>query len=211
MKTFSVTLLETYYTNAHLLAQKNAAMPVEKGGLGLHPENTAMDRAKAMGFNTEKTWYHSTLHGDISNFSHAGSFMGHSGMTGIHLTDNPKMASRYLDRYGSYDYMQRPFHKAVVPVLINSGKTKEYDSPVKSGVPLGAPIPKGFVPDYINKGYDSAALKDHISSRGGVRHVDENHKYKISGTEIIMSKPHHIRSIHAAFDPMRKHETDILA
>lgn len=30
-------------------AQRNAALPVEKGGLGLHPNNTPMERAEAMG------------------------------------------------------------------------------------------------------------------------------------------------------------------
>lgn len=34
----------------HAIAQRNAALPVEQGGLGLHPENTAMDRAKALGY-----------------------------------------------------------------------------------------------------------------------------------------------------------------
>ena len=42
-------LLESDYSHAHKEAQKNAALPVEKGGLGLHKNNTAMDRANAMG------------------------------------------------------------------------------------------------------------------------------------------------------------------
>lgn len=51
---------KTKYELAHELAQKNA---VEM--LGLHPNNTAMDRAKAMGFDTHA--YHGTR-GDISAF-----------------------------------------------------------------------------------------------------------------------------------------------
>lgn len=34
------------------IAQANAAKPVSEGGLGLPPDNTAMDRARAMGFDT---------------------------------------------------------------------------------------------------------------------------------------------------------------
>ena len=34
------------------IAQENAAKPVSEGGLGLPPDNTAMDRARAMGFDT---------------------------------------------------------------------------------------------------------------------------------------------------------------
>jgi len=40
------------------IAQKNAALPIEKGGLGLHPNNTAAERAKAMGFADDA--YHGT-------------------------------------------------------------------------------------------------------------------------------------------------------
>lgn len=40
------------------LAQQRAALPIEQGGLGLPPTNTAMDRAKAMGFDTDV--YHAT-------------------------------------------------------------------------------------------------------------------------------------------------------
>jgi len=42
---------------AHEVAQKNA---VEM--LGLHPENTAMERAKALGFDIENPAYHGTRH-----------------------------------------------------------------------------------------------------------------------------------------------------
>jgi hypothetical protein len=51
-------LPETEYSIAHKIAQKNASLPIEKGGLGLPRNNTAMDRAKAMGFL--KPYYHGT-------------------------------------------------------------------------------------------------------------------------------------------------------
>jgi hypothetical protein len=47
------------------LAQQRAALPIEQGGLGLPPTNTAMDRAKAMGFNDE--FFHGTG-ADIQKF-----------------------------------------------------------------------------------------------------------------------------------------------
>lgn len=40
----------TKYEIAHDEARINAAKPIEQGGLGLPPDNTAMDRARAMGF-----------------------------------------------------------------------------------------------------------------------------------------------------------------
>ena len=50
----------TEFEQAHLLAQRNAALPVEKGGLGLPADNTAMDRARAMGFDVDNPVYHGT-------------------------------------------------------------------------------------------------------------------------------------------------------
>lgn len=47
------------------LAQQRAALPIEQGGLGLPPNNTAMDRAKAMGFDADV--YHGTG-ADIAKF-----------------------------------------------------------------------------------------------------------------------------------------------
>lgn len=45
-------------SDAMLIAQKNAALPKSQGGLGLPLNNTPMDRARAMGFDTPA--YHGT-------------------------------------------------------------------------------------------------------------------------------------------------------
>jgi hypothetical protein len=42
------------------LAQQRAALPIKKGGLGLPPNNTALDRAVAMGFDTDTNYIHMT-------------------------------------------------------------------------------------------------------------------------------------------------------
>jgi len=47
----------TEFEQAHLTAQRNAALPVNQGGLGLAADNTAMDRARAMGFKGEGVHY----------------------------------------------------------------------------------------------------------------------------------------------------------
>ena len=49
-----------------IIAQKNASLPIEQGGLGLPANNTAMDRAKAMGFDTPA--YHGTKETNIESF-----------------------------------------------------------------------------------------------------------------------------------------------
>ena len=48
------------------VAQHNASLPIEEGGLGLPTNNTAMDRAKAMGFDTPV--YHGTKETNITEF-----------------------------------------------------------------------------------------------------------------------------------------------
>jgi hypothetical protein len=77
------------------LAQQRAALPVEQGGLGLLANNTAMDRAKAMGFET------SALHGsgtpDINAFDPnlVGTKAGNAFDNYMWFTSSPESASGY--------------------------------------------------------------------------------------------------------------------
>ena len=50
----------TEFEQAHLTAQRNAALSVNQGGLGLAADNTAMDRARAMGYDVDNPVYHGT-------------------------------------------------------------------------------------------------------------------------------------------------------
>ena len=47
----------TEFEQSHLIAQQSAALRVSQGGLGLAPDNTAMDRARAMGFDVDNKLY----------------------------------------------------------------------------------------------------------------------------------------------------------
>jgi hypothetical protein len=80
------------------LAQQRASLPKEMGGLGLPADNTAMDRAKAMGFS--KDTYHGSFR-DIKKLDPSvGSTESHAGK-GVYSTDSPKDASRnYASIYG---------------------------------------------------------------------------------------------------------------
>lgn len=77
------------------LAQERASLPVSKGGLGLPADNTAMDRAKAMGFNVPV--YHGT-NADIVAMSTAGK--GKTAGAGAFVTNNPIQAETYLGGVG---------------------------------------------------------------------------------------------------------------
>jgi len=83
----SIKSVKTPFEIAHDIAQKNAV-----DMLGLHPENTAMDRAKALGFDVDNPVYHGTTH-NFSQFNKKNinpeSYMG----SGYYFTSNPKDAS----------------------------------------------------------------------------------------------------------------------
>lgn len=173
-----------------------------KAGLEMG-EAERLARAAEQGFDTSKTWYHSALQ-PIEQFDQTGKFMGRSGTSGIHLTDNPQMASRYLDRYGEIDYKGEPFNKNIMPVYVRPGNVLERQQPFPTNLPLGAPIPPGFVSPVERAGYDALVRPDAISGRGGVKHVDPGTRGAITGNEMILTDPSRVRSIHAAFDPANK-------
>jgi hypothetical protein len=74
-------LPDTEFSRAHQAAQQHAALPVEQGGLGLPNDNTAMDRALALGFDTDA--YHGTRI-DFNEFQPKSWF-----------ADEPSYASNY--------------------------------------------------------------------------------------------------------------------
>jgi hypothetical protein len=85
-------------------ARANAALPVEQGGLGLPPTNTARDRAMALGYGDLNDPSQDLYHGSLSSFD---SFNPYSASTesfagrGVYLTDSPEDASiNYASIYG---------------------------------------------------------------------------------------------------------------
>jgi hypothetical protein len=83
----------TEFEVKQLTAQRNAALPIAEGGLGLPASNTAMDRAKALGFDINNPAYHGTTK-DISEFD-VNDARGKGFNTGSNVTDNPYLANTY--------------------------------------------------------------------------------------------------------------------
>ena len=98
MNTLRFYLLEavTEYDERHRIAQHNASLPIEHGGLGLHKDNTSLDRAKAMGFDVDNHVYHGTNF-DFSEFNRVGEKVNALGL-GHYTTPTPKKADMYGDR-----------------------------------------------------------------------------------------------------------------
>jgi len=86
------------------IAQANAALPVEQGGLGLPPNNTPLQRAEAMGYKTPA--YHGT-NADIEVFDVVGK--DKTAGAGAFFTTNPVVAETYVSGSGGGN---------ILPVLI---------------------------------------------------------------------------------------------
>jgi hypothetical protein len=76
---------------AFAIAQRNAARPVSEGGLGLPPNNTAADRAAAMGYDLP------AFHGTGIDFTEFAANGGHGKTrgTGVFASESPSVASAY--------------------------------------------------------------------------------------------------------------------
>ena len=168
-----------------------------------------MARARQMGFDVENPLYVSTL-GDVPAFAPYGRFRGHKGISGTSLTDNPELASRYLDRYGEVNYKGEPFSKQMMKVFIRPGEIGDYDSPIQSEYTLGAPLPENYNWPQSLEGIDTAVFPDAVSRKGPVRHLAPGAKNAIQGLEYILRDPTRVRSFTAAFDPEHSGSADLM-
>jgi hypothetical protein len=199
------------YRLAHEIAQKNAALPVSKGGLGLPPDNTALDRAKALGFDIYNKYFHGT--GDDFTEFYPNSF----------FTTKPESASTYaLDRGNTYaiDMRGDPLKAAnVMSVYVKAKKYADDDTVIKA-----AKKTKVYDPEIEDSYYYTSPNYDNFSAKAAPLVIAElkkkgydaakHYDFDMSGNEIISSQffePNQIRSTSAAFDPFRRGEADILA
>jgi hypothetical protein len=130
------------------LAQQRAALPVEKGGLGLGPANTAMERAAAMGFDTP------VYHGTKSDFAAINPSRGGEYGGGVYVAKDPNMASQFAS------YATGNVGENVIPMLTNA---KNALVTADRNVPRAIGVKK-----LMKKGYDSI---EGIGSTGDVQNV----------------------------------------
>jgi hypothetical protein len=102
----------TEFEVKQLTAQRNAALPVAEGGLGLPAINTAMDRAKALGFDVNNPVYHGTDKSfDAFDLNKIGSqtSMPSNFPKGIYTSPNVEVSLNYGKGEG----------QNVIPLLMN--------------------------------------------------------------------------------------------
>jgi hypothetical protein len=196
---------KTAFEVAQETAQRNASLPVSEGGLGLPATNTPMQRAEAMGFNTENPMYHGTNQ-NINEF-YPNTF----------FAKNPKAASSYAEER-AINYSGEN-NANVIPSLSNVNKIADYDDVIKA-----AKRAKVYNNDVQESYMYTSPYNDNFSANATPKVIAElkkkgfdsaeHYDFDMNGNQIKslqIFNPNQIRSPNAAFDPFRRNEADILA
>jgi hypothetical protein len=221
---------KTPYELAQEVAQKNA---VEM--LGLPANNTAMDRAKALGYDTP------AFHGTNRNFKGfsnemLGATTGAKSAQKAHfLAANPEMSNTYVSTSGVYNSSPPAYEKLVknkkafeefnaAPDAQSKWMVLEkYGMNYGSGqvMPVLAKLGNPKIKDYQGVGYRDETFNDLIKSakKSKKDSVVFKNTYDIGPYEgqnvqsdvYAIFNPANIRSRFAAFDPARVNEPDLLA
>ena len=226
--------MQTESELAHEVAQRNAALPVEQGGLGLPPNNTAMDRAKAMGFDTPA--YHGTNQ-DISAFdlSKAGTQMKKDWGDAAYLTPSQSNAEYYAIEaarsnnpelqaaYKKYDALASqpkqvingapqypPGTNDALAAFRLAGKNADASPSGANVMPLlvdSSRAHKHMVGGGQTDPY--LFLNERMAERGKDMAMIYDNPDKLS--EIAVYDPSKVRSRFAAFDPFERNSSNIMA
>jgi hypothetical protein len=183
---------KTKFEIAHEVAQRNAAKPISEGGLGLRPDNTAMERARAMGYADDAYRGSPTV-----NRPEPDVTLGWSSSA-------PEVANSYTakNRLRGAEWGEGPssFSPYVMPLKVRVDRTVDAGGSGWQSVPYG-----GSYTD-INR------IASDVSP-GGVKVsnvIDMGSGRKQIVADSIASYPGSVRSRFAAFDPARRNEADLL-
>jgi len=185
-------------------AAKNAMLPIAEGGLGLRKGNTAFERAKAMGYDTDRKLYHGTQK-VFDRFKPGESGMG----KGVYLTDDLSEAKGYaygnadtrakgiIDNHPDANVMEtllRGKYADLRPNTFDTGGLNIQSLMEREGL-------SGMHKGLKGKGYDGIIMDDDTGLL----------PMAIKGNHHMVYDPKNIRSTKAAFDPLRKNSSNIMA
>lgn len=197
----------TEYSDAHKIAQKNASLPIEKGGLGLHPNNTSMERAHAMGYTIPAV--HFSRHGIDTHALDSSHFaISPFDAVGTHFGSASAAHDRFKHTVGSYDTI-RPANS--YPVLIKNKPylnkdNKEWD---EDSLNLHLRDIGGYNDNKTPYNRDSA-LKLRNKVFKDADHIPYINDVESKGETSYIAPPKSVRSVFAAFDPMKKDSENLL-
>jgi hypothetical protein len=221
---------KTEFEIANEIAQKNATEM-----LGLPANNTAMDRAKALGYDTP------AFHGTNRNFKEfsnemLGATTGAKSAQKAHfLASNPELSNTYVSTRGIYNSSPPAYEKLVknkkafeefnaAPDAQSQWMVLEkYGMNYGSGqvMPLLAKLGNPKIKDYKSVGYRDETFNDLIKSAKKSKKDSVVFKntfdpgpyegQNVQSDVYAVFNPANIRSRFAAFDPARVNEANLLA
>jgi hypothetical protein len=206
------------------LAAGLAANRVEASAAPLAMDQASrLSRARDMGFDTDRVFYHGS-NKDFSSFDPDAGVGARAG-TGSWFTDDPDIAASYASRDGS---------PSITPVYLKDGKYvnvsaegrnwQMLDGQTDIDVPMGRNVDYGRLEDYVGimgdeyastndvaawarkNGQDGARFQN-IKDRGPFGNGLEN----VEATNVAVFDPRNIRSVNATFDPSKSDSANLLA
>jgi hypothetical protein len=184
------------------LAQQRAALPVEQGGLGLGPNNTAAERAAAMGFDLDTNYIHMT-NAPFDSINKTGRFPGvfslpNESATGYGSTSMPFYLSGVPAR--SRD-LQDYTAKTIKSVTGSSGKkaTQKIEDAIEQTVPEKYWNDPGDMADAFEEMQKTRMKLAAELNFPAVKMADE-----FNESTVALLPGDGVRSRFAAFDPFRK-------
>ena len=214
-------LSKTQFEKAQELASKNAETL-----LGLPKGNTAMERAKAMGYNVDQPVYHGTG-ADIKAFDPllADTRRKTGTPTGsIVVTNNPEVANTYANQKNTllndaFSAKQLDYAEGgnVIPMYLKENKGITFNPrQTMPGYDKYKPYwndlydPKYPVPESTNEFAELALAKNKDTAT--IKNILDNATPSTAkGNTTFVFKPELLRSQFAAFDPAKANEPDLLS
>jgi hypothetical protein len=186
---------KTEFEILHDTAQRNAALPVEQGGLGLPEGNTYIDRANAPGMYPTDAYHFTNARFSEFDPKSIGSATDEGWLgSGFYTTTDKKLGDNW-NKQVSMPMRVADQNNLEVPYT-NFGQDKR--SNVSGALGEMGNMTPIEVNDALNNLGKTGITMDYSPS--GYLHK-----------EIMSVAPNQLRSRFAAFDPMRRHEADILA
>ena len=203
---------------AFLTAQRNAAKPVSEGGLGLRPDNTAQERASAMGFKGEG-YHYSRAEDEVRELDPLNHPLGvktaineYGNVPSDFLATHVGTKDAALDRFsGLNEYLDDgDVVGATYPVLFKN------NSPYKpSGFLMTdgefSMIPEsmfGMKSDSIPSKSKILKMRNELFANNS--NIPYHNEYEHYGSLSHAVPPENIRSRFAAFDPAKRGDPDLL-
>ena len=202
-------------------AQRNAALPVEEGGLGLPKDNTPEMRAEAMG--GIDAVHFSRKGGDYTELDSGKFAIAPFDAVGTHVGTPQAAMERFQNTVGykvnNPNYALDELTGSSYPVKVLG------DKPLlnQNGMPWGEDDLNTFLRKTGGHNYSdinggkltyqdlNADLRKKLFDEQGYTSIPYFNEVEGKGSVSYIVPPKNIRSQFAAFDPMRRNETDILA